>query len=341
MASATRKIVLASRNADKLRELRELCTGLPFEVISALDYDGLPDVIEDGTTAQGNASRKAVVTAAFTGEIAIADDTTLQVDALGGLPDVFAARFAGTDATYADNSALLLEMLASVPDGERQARFETVAVWVDPQPSAAVATGGQVVAPARQSWLRNPFERVLQVHGGADEPEFANRLADHRREWDQYRIEHGALYSTGGVDRDQVRAVLDRLSAPYLAGGRPPGADETAIQLPDTRLWTVSGPESDEPPAATVTASGLPSTAPGYSVNEPVWQEIAAEGRVLGTITHQPLGDAGFGYDPIFRPDGFDRTLAELSPEEKNAISHRGRALRRLITAVGQAYPEG
>ena len=56
-----------------------LCQGLPFTVVSALDYPGLPEVIEDGTTTLGNASRKAIVTAAFTGEIAVADDTALQV----------------------------------------------------------------------------------------------------------------------------------------------------------------------------------------------------------------------------------------------------------------------
>ena len=65
------------------------------------------------------------------------------------------------------------------------------------------------------------------------------------------------------------------------------------------------------------------------------------EGACEGRIAEEERGRTGFGYDPIFRPDGFDRTLAELSPEEKNAISHRGRALRRLITAVGQAYPQG
>ena len=77
MGNGTRKIVLASRNPDKLRELGALCQGLPFTVVSSLDYPGLPEVIEDGTSALGNASRKAILTAAFTGEIAVADDTAL------------------------------------------------------------------------------------------------------------------------------------------------------------------------------------------------------------------------------------------------------------------------
>lgn len=343
MPSAKRKVVLASRNEDKLRELSELCVGLPFTIVSALEYEGLPDVIEDGTTPLGNAARKAIVTAAYTGEIAIADDTTLQVEVLGGLPDVFAARFAGPDATYADNSALLLDLLADVRDGNRQARFETAAVWIDPRPGAAAATPvARVIAPARQGWLHNPFARSLRARLGADPPEFATLLADHRRTWDQYRNEHQALYAESGIDVDRVRVVLDGLIAPCLA--EPAAAEAVAgapaIRLPDTRIWRVSGPDRDAA-LTPIAATGLPASAPGRSRHEPIWRELSAEGRLLGSITRQPLGSAGFGYDPIFRPEGFDRTLAELSPEEKNAISHRGRALRRLITAVGQAYPEG
>jgi XTP/dITP diphosphohydrolase len=73
-------------------------------------------------------------------------------------------------------------------------------------------------------------------------------------------------------------------------------------------------------------------------VNGQYWLEISTEGRVLGSITRQPLGAGGFGYDPVFRPEGEDRTLAEMLPEEKNAISHRARALRRLMRAVRGAY---
>ena len=74
----SQKIVLASRNKDKLREWRQICAGLPFDVASSLDFPGLPEVIEDGTSALGNATRKALVTAGWTGEIAVADDTTFQ-----------------------------------------------------------------------------------------------------------------------------------------------------------------------------------------------------------------------------------------------------------------------
>jgi len=106
MTTRKRILVLASCNQDKLRELRQICDGLPFDVKSSGDYPGLPEVIEDGTTALGNATRKALVTAAWTGEVAVADDTTFQVRMLGGMPDVFASRFAGPGATRPDRQTL-------------------------------------------------------------------------------------------------------------------------------------------------------------------------------------------------------------------------------------------
>lgn len=342
MANGKRKIVLASRNADKVREMRQLCAELPFEVTSSEDYPGLPEVIEDGTTVLGNAARKAIVTAAYTGEIAVADDTSLQVPSLSGLPDIFAARFAGPDATYADNADLMLELLRAVPDDAREARFETAIAWVDPRPgggneSVAEAVG-EVLSPARTRWLRNPYERAIHIRGEDDESEYWNTLADRSKVWQRYRTDREAFLRTHGSDRDEVLGILDRLLAPYMGGGRPTDADPEAVQLPDLRIWTVSGPDSDEPPPTIVAPTGLAADAPGRAVNESYWLEISTEGRVMGDITREALGGAGFGYDPIFRPVGYDRTLAEMDAAEKNAISHRGRALRRLVKAVGQAY---
>jgi len=68
---------------------------------------------------------------------------------------------------------------------------------------------------------------------------------------------------------------------------------------------------------------------------------LTATGRLLGTVTRQPVGRGGFGYDPVFRPEEDQRTLAELPADEKNAVSHRGRALRRLLRAVRTAYGLG
>ncbi len=336
MTAEKRTIVLASRNRDKIREMSELCAGLPFDVKSTADYPGLPDVIEDGTTAVGNASRKAIVTAAFTGEIAVADDTTFQIRALNALPDIFAARFAGPDATYADNAALAVEMLRDVPDDQRQARFETAMVWVDPCPGGPASADRQAPRPATQRWLVNPFARAIHVYDQAQEAGFWNRLSDHQEVWRQYRTAREAMPAVPGVDLRKSREILDRLLAP-VESGEAAAVGEGMMQLPDPRIWAVSGPHETEA-ATLVTPAGLPADAPGRAVNEPVWYEIAAEGRLLGELTRQPLGTKGFGYDPVFRVADDHRTLAEYEPHEKNAISHRGRAMRRLMRAVCAAY---
>ncbi len=337
-----RKIVLASRNEDKIRELRQLCNGLSFEVASSLDYPDLPAVIEDGTTIQGNASRKALVTAAYTGEIAVADDTALQIRVLDELPDVFASRFAGDQASYEDNAQLVLDLLAQVPDGFRQARFVTSMAWVDPRPERAVPPDLRSTGGVQVRWLHNPFARAIHVRDPQREAEFWGHFVDRRRVWAEYRAERASFLVNRGVDRTCLREICDRLLAPFLAGGRPATAPDAAVWLPDTRIWTtdppgLTGEPGSEPPTV-VTPTGLPADAPGLAANEALWVEISTEGRLLGEITRQPVGQEGFGYDPIFRPEGDDRTLAEYPPEEKNAISHRGRALRRLLQAIQSTY---
>jgi inosine/xanthosine triphosphate pyrophosphatase family protein len=345
MAKAKRKIVLASRNEDKVEELRQLCHDLPFEVGSARDYPGLPDVIEDGTTEVGNASRKALVTAAYTGEISLADDTSFQVPALNNLPDIFASRFAGPEASYADNANLVLELLRDVPDEFRQARFVTAVVWVDPQPSRGLATEFQVKSPAQSRWLHNPFARPIHLKFKPEEGEYFNLLVDRRVVWARYQAFLQAVNVTHGTDPEKLAQIANRLLEPFLAGGRPLGSDPEAVWLPDSRIWTTTGPADPadpdfEPPLTVVTPTGLPTDAPGRLGNEAIWFEVATEGRLLGEITQQPLGLNGFGYDPIFRVTGSDRTLAQLSAEEKNAISHRGRALARLLSAIQTGYLE-
>jgi inosine/xanthosine triphosphate pyrophosphatase family protein len=356
MAAALRKIVLASRNPDKLRELREVCAGAPFEIVAAADYPGLPDIVEDGTTVLGNACRKAIVTAAYTGEIAVGDDTAFQVAALNNLPDVFASRFGGPGASYADNAELVLELMGGVADEFRQARFVTAAVWVDPRPAESGLGARPPLPPGVEArWLHNPFARAIHVKDLAQEDAFWNALIDRRAIWEGYRARWGSILVTHGADEARLSAVLDRLLAPLIGGVRPADAAAGTIRLPDTRIWTASGPvdaeadagasarasvvavAGDEPPTL-VTPSGLPADAPGLAVNLALWFEVAAEGRLLGTLGREPVGFGGFGYDPIFKPGGLDRTLAELEAEEKNAISHRGRALRRLLDAVGSAY---
>jgi XTP/dITP diphosphohydrolase len=184
-------LVLASANPDKVAEIAAILGG---DVDLQPRPAGLADVVEDGDTLEANARLKAVAVGAAAGAAAVADDTGLEVDALGGAPGVYTARFAGEDATYADNVAKLLADLAGVPEAERGARFRTVAL----------------------------------------------------------------------------------------------------ARFPDG-------------------------------------SEVLAEGVVEGMISTEARGPRGFGYDPLFIPaDGDGRTFAQMTADEKHAISHRGRAFRAL-----------
>lgn len=122
-------IILATRNAGKVAELRARLVGRPVRLVSAAEIEGAPDVDEDADTLRGNAEKKALSLFAFTGHPALADDTGLEVDALGGAPGVFSSRYAGPDADDAANRRKLLAAL----DGEenRRARFRTVLCFAD------------------------------------------------------------------------------------------------------------------------------------------------------------------------------------------------------------------
>lgn len=199
MSPGPLRLVLATANPDKAAEVVAILSGWPAIELLARP-DGVGDVDETGDTLLDNARLKAEAVSAFAGLPAVADDTGLEVDALGGDPGVRTARYAGEDATYADNVAKLLAELAALPDGGglRRARFRTVAL--------------------------------------------------------------------------------------------------------------VSFPDGDE-----------------------VW----AEGVVDGVIAQESRGSAGFGYDPVFIPDGGEETFAEMG-ETKHEISHRGRAFRALGSRLAQ-----
>ncbi len=186
------RLVLASANPDKAAEIRAILARSGVELVAR--PESVPEVAETGDTLEENARLKAVALATATGLPAVADDTGLLVDALDGAPGVLSARYAGEEATYADNVAKLLAQLDGVAPGARRARFETVAL---------------------ACW-------------------------------------------------------------------------------PDGR-------------------------------------EVLARGTVEGVIATEARGTGGFGYDPVFVPaEGDGRTFAEMSSEEKHALSHRGRAFRSL-----------
>lgn len=200
-ASKLMTIVLATSNPGKLAELRALFAGLPVEVLSVTDV--LPAYAapaETGVSFEANALIKARAAATATLLVAIADDSGLEVDAIGGRPGVRSARFARDGATDAENNAALLAALDDVPDGKRSARFR-----------CAIA-------------LCDPF----------------------------------------------------------------------------------------------------------FDLDRPTTSEGRCEGRVL----REARGSAGFGYDPLFVPEGADQTFAELSEARKNEISHRGKAVRALVPQV-------
>jgi XTP/dITP diphosphohydrolase len=145
------RLVLATANLDKAVEIAALLPG--FEVVPRPSE--VPDVDETADTLEGNARLKAVAVCDATGEVAVADDTGLEVDALGGRPGVWAARYAGPGATYGDNVAKLLAELHDITD--RRARFRTVALARFPDGREVVAEGTVEGAIAGAPRGRNGF----------------------------------------------------------------------------------------------------------------------------------------------------------------------------------------
>lgn len=188
------RLLVASRNAKKLEELRRILAGAGVDVLGLDEVDPFPEAPETGATFEDNAVAKAREAVAATGLPSVADDSGLAVDALNGMPGVLSARWAGRAKDDSANLNLVLEQLADVPDERRTARFVCAA----------------------------------------------------------------------------------------------------ALVLPDTT-------------------------------------ELIVRGEWPGRLVREPRGTNGFGYDPIFVPEGGTRTSAELSSAEKDAVSHRGRALRLLL----------
>lgn len=120
------QLVLATNNADKLREIRGILDDLPVTTLSKSDFLEFPDPQEIGSTLEENSLLKARAVFDFTGFPSLADDSGLEVDALGGAPGVYSSRFAGPKATYKDNCNKLLLELAGVPIEKRTARFRCV-----------------------------------------------------------------------------------------------------------------------------------------------------------------------------------------------------------------------
>ena len=136
-----KEIVLATRNRDKIEELTALLGDLGIQIRTLADFPTAPEVEEDGMTCEANAIKKSTTIARATGVTAVADDTGLEVDALGGRPGLFAARYAGEHATYEDNCRKILQELSGVPTAKRTARFLTVAAIALPGGDVHVTRG--------------------------------------------------------------------------------------------------------------------------------------------------------------------------------------------------------
>lgn len=186
-------IVLASQNKHKIKELRSTLAPLGITLKTTYDFPDLEDVVEDKPTLEGNALKKARYVFHETGYPALSDDTGLEVEALGGRPGVYSARYAGESASYQDNVEKLLDELSGVNIKNRKAQFRTVV----------------------------------------------------------------ALVSGKG--------------------------------------------------------------------------EYIFEGVCRGEILTEQRGNGGFGYDPVFRPEGYGQTFAELDADIKNEISHRGKAVAEFV----------
>ena len=188
------RLLVASRNAKKLAEMRRILAGAGVEVLGLDEVDPFPEAPETGVTFEDNAVAKARDAVAATGLPTVADDSGIAVDALNGMPGVLSARWAGSAKSDEANLRLVLEQVADIPD--------------------------------------------------------------------------------------------ERLTAAFVCA--------SALVLPNGT-------------------------------------EIIVRGEWSGRLVREPRGTNGFGYDPIFVPDGGTRTSAELSSAEKDAVSHRGRALQLLL----------
>jgi len=137
------EVLVATGNQHKLREFRQMFEGTKYSLVTLAEIADAPEVVEDGVTFQANADKKARQLAVFSGRVTIADDSGIEIDALGGRPGVWSARYAGVSGAGADdaNNAKMLEELADVPDEQRTARYRCSLAVVRPDGVARYADG--------------------------------------------------------------------------------------------------------------------------------------------------------------------------------------------------------
>jgi XTP/dITP diphosphohydrolase len=137
----TFKIFMATHNRGKVAELKSLLEDVPIRVLTLEDFPNLSEIEETGKTFLENALQKAKLAAEFSGCLSLADDSGLEVDALGGQPGIYSARFAGECCIDRENNLKLLRLLKGIPFSERTARFVSVIALVTPQGQVYTAAG--------------------------------------------------------------------------------------------------------------------------------------------------------------------------------------------------------
>ena len=204
-----RELVLATRNRHKREELAVLLGDLGITIRTLDEFPGAPDVVEDGDTCEANAVKKACAIVKYTGLPAVADDTGLEVDALGGRPGVYAARYAGEHATYEDNCRKLLRELTGVSPAQRTARFLTVAAIALPSGRVRVAQGvlDGMIAEEANGTLGFGYDPVFFV------PELGKTLAQLSAD-QKNTISHRAKAFT------QAKDLLHEMEFEMLESGR-------------------------------------------------------------------------------------------------------------------------
>jgi XTP/dITP diphosphohydrolase len=135
------EIVLATRNKDKVKEIEKILNGIDARLLSLDDFPGCPKVVEDGETLEANAKKKALVVSQYAKKLSLAEDTGLEVEALGGAPGIHSARFAGDNCTYEDNNKKLLKVMEKLSLGERRAKFRCVAALARPDGEVVTCEG--------------------------------------------------------------------------------------------------------------------------------------------------------------------------------------------------------
>jgi XTP/dITP diphosphohydrolase len=204
------RILLASNNPKKLRELVDIVSGFDMEVVTLRELGISLDVVEDGHTFEENASKKATAYARASSLCTVADDSGLEVDALGGRPGVRSARYASEKTDFAKNNAKLLDEMRDVPEGERGAEFRCLIAFAHPERGVLFTSQGRV---------RGTILRKLRGQAGFGydplffyppagktfaemRPEEKNRVSHRYHALVQFRERLDAYFRRGGKEKD-------------------------------------------------------------------------------------------------------------------------------------------